>query len=93
MEPVHIVVQHVLRESGERFRLVAYRGVEGFSPAEFTSLDDLVSALRTAMPAFDRTQIAATGASEESSILWAGDLTLGDAELTRIGLRKIHPRH
>ncbi|HVT98578.1 MAG TPA: hypothetical protein VHE33_13835 [Acidobacteriaceae bacterium] len=92
MEPVHIVVQHVRRESRECFRLVAYRGVEGFWPVEFTSLDDLVQALRIVLPAFDRTQIAVAGPSEESSILWAGDLKLSDAELARIGLRKIHPR-
>jgi len=87
---LRIVVQHVRSHRQSVYRLVAYGGEGGgytSGSAEFESLDHLLTAFRSAIPAFDAGSLSVGRDTPETYIAFAGEMELIDAQLSLLGLK------
>ncbi len=83
---LRVVVQHVRTHRQSSYRLVAYSGNLNCS-AEFESLDHLLKALHSAMPAFDEGTLSIRKDTPETYVAFAGEMELDDSQLSLLGLK------
>jgi hypothetical protein len=88
-ESLRLVVQHVRESSSSRssYRLIGYGDEHTYQPVNFDSLDDLLKGLKEALPGFDVSRFS-EGRQSGSSILFAEELELSEAQRSKLGLRK-----
>jgi len=86
--PIRLVVQLVQEGSSPQlgYRVVAYPAPKGVKlrPATFSSREQLLQQLRTALPDFDPKLLAS---GDQPQVLFAGDMQLTTAQLSLLGLQ------
>jgi len=88
-ESLRLVIQCVCGSSSARrsYRIVGYSERHTYRAVEFSSLDDLLKVLESAVPAFDVKRVSREREGG-SSILFADAPELSKEQLSRLGLRE-----
>ena len=83
---VRLVIQEVRGAGAPSYRVIAYprRACMRDEPAKFSSLEELLTRLKNALPEIDERLVAA--GESGSRILFAGELELSDDQLKILGL-------
>lgn len=85
---LRIVVQRVAEDIEHPYHLVAYGNGRAYRPRGFRSLKDLSQTLVAALHDFDVAQLSSKGDTGGSSVVFTGDMTLSDSQLTILGLKR-----
>lgn len=84
---LRIVVQYVHGDVASPWHLVVYGSGRAFLPRCFSSVDNLLKVVRSAIPEFDPGHLLIKSDSDQSYIVWAGDIILNDPQLATLGLK------
>lgn len=89
---LRLLIQQVQTSAGKSWRLIVYGDGERYRAPEFASFEALLAVLRRVLPDLDLSGIAALPAEPGSSILYATDVRLTEAQRTSLGLISASPR-
>ncbi|HEX4066310.1 MAG TPA: hypothetical protein VHZ09_09825 [Acidobacteriaceae bacterium] len=82
---LRVVIQRIEAEAGTIWRIVAYGDGRAVGHEDFPSSERVLNALRMAVPDFDEARLLP--AESGSSILFAEEMELDEAQLAVLGVR------
>jgi len=81
-------VQHTRQQRGWCFRLIAYEDSRTYRPLQFKRADDLLKAIRGAMPDFREKDLAVREDADHSYVAFTADWELNDDQMLLLGLNE-----
>lgn len=83
---LRLLIQQVQTNSGKSWRLIAYGDGDRHSAPEFKTLEAVLALLRRDLPELDLSNTAVPADGPGSSIIFAADVRLTEAQRTALGL-------
>lgn len=83
---IRLVIQRIDEGSTSLWRVVGYGGARAVGHGDFSSLDALGVAVRSAIPEFDTAVLSCRPTGDGSSIVYCSDVELTYSQLSAMGL-------